>query len=80
MQKDGTIIQSGKPQDLYNKPSNSYVAEIFGETNKFKGIVKNSKINTPILTKLIGIGTKTWYLGSSTHRALQRKNIFILII
>ena len=48
MQKNGTIVQSGTPQDLYSKPSNSYVAEIFGETNKFKGIVKNSKINTPI--------------------------------
>ena len=48
MQKDGTIIQSGTPQNLYNKPFNSYVAEIFGETNKFKGIVKDSKINTPI--------------------------------
>ncbi len=48
MQKDGSIVQSGTPQDLYNKPSNSYVAEIFGETNKFKGTVQNSMINTPI--------------------------------
>ena len=48
MQKDGSIVQSGTPRDLYNKPSNSYVAEIFGETNKFKGTVQNSKINTPI--------------------------------
>ena len=31
MQRDGSIVQSGTPQNLYNKPSNSYVAEIFGE-------------------------------------------------
>ena len=48
MQNDGTIAQSGTPQVLYNNPSNAYVAEIFGETNKFRGIVKNSKISTPI--------------------------------
>ena len=48
MQRDGSIVQSGTPQNLYNKPSNSYVAEIFGETNKFKGTVQNSMINTPI--------------------------------
>ena len=48
MQNDGTIAQSGTPRVLYNKPSSSYVAEIFGETNKFKGTVQNSMINTPI--------------------------------
>jgi len=48
MQKDGTIVQSGTPQELYNNPANSYVAEIFGETNKFRSIVKNSMIKTPL--------------------------------
>ena len=48
MQKNGTIAQSGTPQDLYNRPSNAYVAEIFGETNKFRVVVKNSKIKTPL--------------------------------
>ena len=48
MEKDGQIIQSGSPQDLYNKPINSYVAKFFGETNKFKGVVKNSQVVTPI--------------------------------
>ena len=48
MQKDGKIAQSGTPQELYNNPINSYVAEIFGETNKFEGIVKNSKVETAV--------------------------------
>ena len=48
MEKNGKIIQSGSPQELYNQPKNSYVASFFGETNKFKGVVKNSKVETPI--------------------------------
>ena len=48
MKKNGKIIQSGTPKDLYNKPIDSYVAGFFGETNKFKGIVKNSQVETPI--------------------------------
>lgn len=48
MQKDGKIAQSGTPKELYNNPKNSYVAEIFGETNKFAGLVKNSKVITAV--------------------------------
>ena len=48
MQKDGKIIQSGSPRQLYNEPINSYVAGFFGETNKFKGMVKNAEVQTPI--------------------------------
>ena len=48
MKKEGEIIQSGTPNELYNNPANSYVAGFFGETNKFRGIVKNSQVQTPI--------------------------------
>jgi len=48
MKKGGVIVQSGTPQDLYNKPINSYVAGFFGETNKFTGIVENAEVQTPI--------------------------------
>lgn len=48
MKKEGKIIQSGTPQDLYNYPANSYVAGFFGETNKFLGIVENAQVYTPI--------------------------------
>jgi len=48
MKKGGKIIQSGTPQELYNNPINSYVAGFFGETNKFRGLVKNSQVKTPI--------------------------------
>ena len=48
MKKGGIIVQSGTPQELYNKPIDSYVAGFFGETNKFSTIVKNQLIHTPI--------------------------------
>jgi iron(III) transport system ATP-binding protein len=48
MKKGGEIVQSGTPKELYNNPINSYVAGFFGETNKFKGVVKNSQVETPI--------------------------------
>ena len=48
MDTDGKIVQSGSPAELYNNPINSYVADFFGETNRFEGIVKNSQIITPV--------------------------------
>ena len=48
MDTDGKIVQSGSPAELYNNPINSYVADFFGETNRFEGIVRNSQIITPV--------------------------------
>ena len=48
MGKNGTIIQSGSPNELYKNPVSPYVVEFFGETNKFSGVVKNSQIKTAL--------------------------------
>ena len=48
LEHNGSIVQSGSPNDLYNNPISSYVAEFFGETNKFSGLVKNSKVQTAV--------------------------------
>jgi len=48
MSKEGKIVQSGSPKELYNVPNSSYVANFFGETNKFSGIVKNKIVETPV--------------------------------
>jgi len=48
MDRTGKIVQSGSPAELYNNPANSYVAEFFGETNRFEGVVKNGQIITPV--------------------------------
>ena len=44
----GRIVQIGKPHDIYFKPSNVYVASLFGEVNIFESIIKNKKCNTPL--------------------------------
>ncbi|MBR5439394.1 MAG: ABC transporter ATP-binding protein [Clostridia bacterium] len=35
--KDGKIQQIGTPQDIYNEPKNSFVADFIGESNIFSG-------------------------------------------
>ncbi|MCL2058841.1 MAG: ABC transporter ATP-binding protein [Oscillospiraceae bacterium] len=35
--KDGHILQQGTPQDIYNEPINSFVAEFIGESNIISG-------------------------------------------
>ncbi len=38
--KDGTIQQCGSPIDIYNEPTNAYVADFIGESNILDGIMK----------------------------------------
>jgi iron(III) transport system ATP-binding protein len=46
----GRVIQDGTPVDLYFKPADSFVAELFGPVNRFAGIVQNGRIETPLGT------------------------------
>ncbi len=41
--KDGKIQQIGTPQDIYNEPKNSFVADFIGESNIFSGTVVGNK-------------------------------------
>ena len=41
--KDGKIQQIGTPQDIYNEPKNSFVADFIGESNIFSGTVVGDK-------------------------------------
>jgi len=40
---DGIIQQLASPQDLYERPDNSFVAQFIGENNKLKGVVNSIK-------------------------------------
>tara|TARA_B100001123_G_C15103531_1_gene944539 strand:+ start:19 stop:1068 length:1050 start_codon:yes stop_codon:yes gene_type:complete len=60
--ENGSIIQSGSPNELYNNPTSSYVAEFFGETNKFSGLVKNSKVETAVGAIPIDSGFESQYV------------------
>ncbi len=37
--KDGEILQSGTPQDIYNEPTNAFVADFIGESNIISGVM-----------------------------------------
>ena len=43
----GAIIQSGAPVDVFCRPDNAFVAEFFGEVNRFETSVKNGMADTP---------------------------------
>ncbi|HBR08503.1 MAG TPA: spermidine/putrescine ABC transporter ATP-binding protein [Clostridiales bacterium] len=38
--KDGNILQTGTPQDIYNEPANAFVADFIGESNIVDGIMQ----------------------------------------
>ena len=44
----GAIVQIGSPKDIYFKPSNLYVASLFGETNIFETKIINNQCWTPL--------------------------------
>ena len=51
--KKGKIIQNDTPENIYNKPSDRFIAEFVGEANKIEAkINKSGEILTP-LEKLI---------------------------
>lgn len=46
LMKEGIIVQTGTPEELYNKPINSFAAEFFGEVNYLNGSAKGNWIDT----------------------------------
>ncbi|UWQ98482.1 ABC transporter ATP-binding protein [Rhodobacteraceae bacterium S2214] len=46
---DGRIQQLAPPDELYEKPENSFVAQFIGENNTLEGVVKEIKGNTCIV-------------------------------
>ena len=41
--KDGKVVQSGTPQEVYEHPKCLWVAEFLGLTNRFTGVVKSTE-------------------------------------
>ncbi|MGN1398605.1 MAG: polyamine ABC transporter ATP-binding protein [Erysipelotrichaceae bacterium] len=39
--KEGNIMQIGTPTEIYNEPTNEYVAKFIGESNIFDGVMKD---------------------------------------
>jgi spermidine/putrescine transport system ATP-binding protein len=65
--RDGRIVQTGAPQELYDEPANRYVADFVGKSNFFNGTVRR-----------VGDGTADIYLDAKvgttarTSRSAQR--------
>jgi iron(III) transport system ATP-binding protein len=46
--KDGRLVQAGRAEDLYLKPTNLFVAGFFSELNIFEGRVRNRAVETSL--------------------------------
>jgi iron(III) transport system ATP-binding protein len=45
--REGRILQTGTPDELYCHPANAYVAELFGEVNRVVAVVRDGNVETP---------------------------------
>ncbi|MEW5813937.1 MAG: ABC transporter ATP-binding protein [Spirochaetota bacterium] len=47
--KDGRIIQTGTPKELYEKPATLFIGEFIGESNYFTGMVEKIESDTALV-------------------------------
>ena len=45
--REGRILQTGAPDELYCHPASAYVAELFGEVNRLEAVVRGGQVETP---------------------------------
>jgi ABC-type Fe3+/spermidine/putrescine transport system ATPase subunit len=48
LMRDGTIVQQGTPEELYQSPSSRWAAEFVGAANFVPGTVSNGLVATPL--------------------------------
>ena len=81
--REGQIIQSGSPRELYDEPVNRYVADFVGKTNFFNGKVVTANkssisINSESCAVLVGVkskGAPTPKIGSNACVAVRPEMI-----
>lgn len=44
----GSILQSGRPHEIYYHPRHEFVAKLFGLMNRFEGVVEGGCVETPL--------------------------------
>lgn len=48
LMRDGRVVQTGTPRELYSHPINAFAAQFFSETNRFEGVVgRDGRVETP---------------------------------
>ncbi|WP_339934212.1 ABC transporter ATP-binding protein [Vreelandella glaciei] len=48
LMRDGRIVQTGTPRELYCAPQDPFVVTFFGDVNELKGKVHNGAVSTPV--------------------------------
>jgi iron(III) transport system ATP-binding protein len=48
LMRDGRIVQSGPPQELYYRPVDLFAASFFSRVNEIRGVVRNGHMESPI--------------------------------
>ena len=48
LMREGRIVQSGPPQELYLRPSSLFAAEFFSRVNEIGGVVRAGQIESPL--------------------------------
>jgi len=48
MGESGSILQAGRPHEIYYHPKHEFVAKLFGLMNRFDGRVKDERVETPL--------------------------------
>jgi spermidine/putrescine transport system ATP-binding protein len=76
--REGRIVQSGSPRELYDKPVNRYVADFVGKSNFFAGPTKDTVIS--VRPELVEIAASEGVLpeGLSAHYAVKVLNRIFL--
>jgi iron(III) transport system ATP-binding protein len=47
LMREGEIVQTGTPTDLYCSPADPFVVNFFGQVNKHSGVVRDGVVRTP---------------------------------
>ncbi|WP_440995319.1 ABC transporter ATP-binding protein [Arhodomonas sp. SL1] len=48
LMRDGRIVQTGTPQELYCAPKDPFVVTFFGDVNEVSGTVRGGRVETPV--------------------------------
>lgn len=48
LMRDGKVVQTGTPEDLYCRPADPFVVNFFGQVNEYRGQVKDGCVETPV--------------------------------
>jgi iron(III) transport system ATP-binding protein len=48
LMRDGRIVQSGPPQELYYRPADLFAASFFSRVNEIRGVVRGGHVESPI--------------------------------